>query len=518
VVALVAVLGLAGAAAGAGLLRGFLPHPVVAEGADAGGGDRADTPVSVKAVRPKRDPSFRVTNQQLATVEAYYEAGLRARASGVVREVTHDIGEPVRAGDLLVVIDAPDLEQAVDQKGAVIVQRLREVQGAEADVESAKAEVELAKASIRQKEADVTQAENTRLAKQKRLARVKVLVAGGSVTPDVEDEADLDARAAAAGVESARAAAAKAAAELTDRISHGKKAAADLEIKRALVEVARHDRAVAAAQFGFAQLRSPFDGVVSRRVVDPGVFVQNATTGASEPLITVSRTDLVTAVMRLPDAAAAYLGPHTEAEVRFDQLPGVVVRGPVTRFSPAINPADRTARVEVDVFNGSPEEYHRLLARELARTAAPLLAPVGGYQAAAAAGASRLGWPRVLKSGGWSSVLVPDWSAAPPGARVVPGMTGTMRVYLDNIAGAYLVPATAVFTRGGMPAVMLVENGRTRVAAVTVQVNDGRVAKLSLRAADGRGPRELTGDEILVAARQAEVGDRERVTPVVEEW
>ncbi len=473
-IALVAVAGVAGVVAGSGMLKGFLPHPVVADGAP--GRETDDRPVTVKAVRPKRDSSFRVTNQQLASVEAYYEAGLRARASGIVKEVPRDIGEPVHAGDLLVVIDAPDLEQAVAQKDAVILQRLREVDGAAADLESARAGVEVGRAAVRQKDAEVTQAQNVLAFKTKYLDRVTVLVAGGSVTPDRREEAELDAKAAAAGVESAKAAVARAAADLTERQASEKKAAADLDIKRALVEVARRDRGVAAAQLGFARLRSPFDGVVAKRIVDPGVFVQNASTGASEPLLTVARTDLVTVVMRLPDAAAAYLGPHTEAEVAFDQLPGVVVRGPVSRFSPIINPTDRMVRVEVDVYNGSADDYQRFVARQLSRTTLPLLSP--GLGGLAAAGAGHMSDLSAFKGGGWGSVLVPDWAGAPPTARVVPGMTGTMRVALDNIAGAYLVPSTAVFTRGGVPAVMLVEDGRTRVAPVTVQVNDGRVARV----------------------------------------
>lgn len=519
VVTVLAVVGLAGAAAGAALLRGSLPHPVVAESKGGAPGDRAEQPAAIKVVRPKHDPSFRVVNQQLATVEAYYEAGLRSRASGVVKEVTRDIGEPVRAGDLLVVIDAPDLEQAVGQKDAVIAQRLREAEGAEAGIDSAKAEVEVARATVRQKEAEVRQAENVAAFKKKYLERVSVLVAGGSVTPDRKEEAELDAKAAEAGVESARAAVARAASDVTDREANLKKARADLEIKQSLVEVARRDRAVAAAQFGYARLHAPFDGVVSRRSVDPGVFVQNATSGASEPLLTVARVDLVTVVMRLPDAAAAFLGPNSQAEVTFpQQYPGFAVRGPVSRYSPAINPNDRTVRVEMDLFNGSPADYRRLLVEEFAREVGPLLSPLGGFPALGAAGAATVGRPRAFKGGGWGSVLVPDWSTAPPGARAVPGMVGSMRVYLDNVAGAYLVPATAVFSRTGVPSVMLVENGRVRIAPVMVQVNDGRVAKVALRAGDGGGPRELTGQELIVTARQAEFTAGDRVNPLVEDW
>jgi hypothetical protein len=41
---------------------------------------------------------------------------------------------------------------------------------------------------------------------------------------------------------------------------------------------------------------------------------------------------------------------------------------------------------------------------------------------------------------------------------------------------------------------------------------------LTLWAADGRGPRGLTGSEVIVAARPTEVIDRDRVAPMVEDW
>jgi len=48
-------------------------------------------------------------------------------------------------------------------------------------------------------------------------------------------------------------------------------------------------------------VRAPFDGGVVKRMVDPCSFVQNATTGASDLLISVSRVDLVTVSAKFPD-------------------------------------------------------------------------------------------------------------------------------------------------------------------------------------------------------------------------
>ena len=87
-------------ALGLGDARRFLPSTVVAGDPKAHGLNegKAGAIVKVKAIRPRRDPSFRLSSQQIATVEPYVQAGLKARVSGVVRQVSKNIGEPVRAG------------------------------------------------------------------------------------------------------------------------------------------------------------------------------------------------------------------------------------------------------------------------------------------------------------------------------------------------------------------------------------------------------------------------------------
>jgi len=50
-----------------------------------------------------------------ANVEAFYDAPIYARVNGYLKSWAHDIGDRVKAGDVLAVIDAPDLEQQVEQ-------------------------------------------------------------------------------------------------------------------------------------------------------------------------------------------------------------------------------------------------------------------------------------------------------------------------------------------------------------------------------------------------------------------
>src|SRR5262249_6565723 len=151
------VIGLGGVVAGVGVQGGFLPNPVVTGNHKAGGrGEPSETGAQpVKVIRPKRDANFRISTRQFAVVEPYYQAGLRARVTGVVRSVSKDIGEPVRAGELLVDIDAPDLKQAVEQKDAVIGQREKELAAAVAELAVAQNAVDAATVAVKFKELDV---------------------------------------------------------------------------------------------------------------------------------------------------------------------------------------------------------------------------------------------------------------------------------------------------------------------------------------------------------------------------
>src|SRR5262249_43825694 len=200
--------------------------------------------VSVKTVRPRRDPSFRMTVEQPAYVEPYYQADLMARVAGPIKSLDVDIGSQVRAGEELVRVDVPDLEEDVLQKEAVVAQRERELELARANERTAAAAVEFARGVIPEKESDAARAESMRAFREKELRRFRSLAAGNSpgVTPDIVDERTQYYEAAAADVRAARAAVEKAKAGLSEAQAKLEAARADVMLKDALVAVARKDR------------------------------------------------------------------------------------------------------------------------------------------------------------------------------------------------------------------------------------------------------------------------------------
>src|SRR5262245_17067513 len=382
---LVTALG-AGLVAAIGLVayRG-LTHKAGAADKASGNGDVSRA--AVRTVHPKKDPNFRIANEQVAWVQPFYQAGLRARASGVIRAVPKEIGESVRSGELLVEIDSPDLFADVEQKEAVIRQRQEELRLSRAQVRLSAAAIEAAKAAVAQKVAEAKQAAATRDFRLGYLERVKAMKADRTVTAEVVYESDRDYLAAEAAYEAAQVAIQKAKADQLEKEASQEAARTDIDLKAALVAVAEKDRDRSAAAADFARLTAPFDGVIVKRAVDPGMFVQNATTSATEPLVTLARIDLVTVVMKLPDVAAPYISLDTDVEVTFLDRPDLKVHGKVTRFSPVIDGGDKTMRVEVDVFNGTRTEFGRFLADTCAEAIAPI-GPANGLGATAAAPAA----------------------------------------------------------------------------------------------------------------------------------
>src|SRR5436309_6612552 len=81
--------------------------------------ERSETPddiLSVRVIRPKRDPSFVIAVQQLATVEPYFQADLRSKVAGPIKYIHKAIGDVIGRDEVLVEIDVPDQLHDVARK------------------------------------------------------------------------------------------------------------------------------------------------------------------------------------------------------------------------------------------------------------------------------------------------------------------------------------------------------------------------------------------------------------------
>jgi multidrug efflux pump subunit AcrA (membrane-fusion protein) len=451
--------------------------------------------ITVKTIHARLDPSFTMTVTQPAYVAPYYSIDLRARVAGPVSFLVADIGTRVKEGVELIRINVPDLEQDLNKKKGIVKQREEEVKVAQAAIKRAEADLKIA-------EAEVGVAEAARERYEKALNRYKKLLKQDAIDEDAVDEQNKLFRTSVAGV-------AKAKADVGDAEAKIGQANADLGLKQALVEVAVKERDQAEEMLGYATLKAPFNGVVTRRNVDPGSFVQNSATAHSDPLLTIERTDIVTIYTNLPDNYAQFVTmpsksqAGTEAVIEMSELPGVHIRGQVTRYAPSlVNPShDRTMRVEIDLYNRSAKNFANFLNR---------------YQDI----------PKDKRTDlkGGDLPLFPKFENSAlhmeEGERLMPGMYGKMTLVLQKFKHAYLIPSNAVFSQGGKPYIYVIKDGIAHLTPVNVRVDDGKLAYVDIVELSGREDRKvrLTGEEEIVSCNQNELSDGQRVKTTAVDW
>ena len=105
------------------------------------------------------------------------------------------------------------------------------------------------------------------------------------------------------------------------------------------------------ALLGYTEIKAPFKGVVTRRNVHPGHFVQPELASGSNPLFSVARTDLLRVIAYVPEADAPFVAVGTRAQIRVPALGNKAFPEPVQRTSVALDSASRTLRVEMDLKN-----------------------------------------------------------------------------------------------------------------------------------------------------------------------
>jgi RND family efflux transporter MFP subunit len=292
-------------------LRGIIAFSLVVSGlSSCGRNDQAppgqtSVPIAVTVV-----PVTAVdTAERLETggvVAAPQTASVSSRIVATIASVRVKAGDHVRAGDLLVTLDAPD-----------VIERTRQVRAS-----ALAAEKSLAQARTEQSAAEA----------EHRLAaawhtRIAALHARNSATDQERDEAEARLAAAAA-----RVAGAQATVEMADANLVSARSAAD----------------VAAAGESYTTVRAPFDGLITERLTDPGNLA-----APGDPLLRIESDGARQVVVRVDEARAAYVRPGDTVDVEMDgageSAPGETLEGVVTEVARAVGADQRAFTVKVTV-------------------------------------------------------------------------------------------------------------------------------------------------------------------------
>src|SRR6202043_3126586 len=105
----------------------------------------------VEVVRPRR-ATVAQRLQTNATLEAFEQADLFAKVSGYLSDVRVDIGDHVKAGQVLAVIDIPEMEQELAEAKAQLESKQSSLESARRQLDHYKANITLQNALLRRRE------------------------------------------------------------------------------------------------------------------------------------------------------------------------------------------------------------------------------------------------------------------------------------------------------------------------------------------------------------------------------
>jgi len=287
--------------------------------------------VQVQVVRPAPSASQLMVP---GTTLAYTEALIYARAAGYVTRRLADLGDRVHKGQLLAIIDAPDLDQQVAQ----------------------------ARSALAQSESSLVQLQSQLHLQQLNWERYKVLVAKGVFSRQEGDTQEANYRSAEANVRTAES----------------------------TIQGNRDNLARLIVLQQYEHVTAPFNGVVTARNIDVGALISAQGTGGSAssgaatpgttqagaqgnnegaggnlssqatpatggsqggPMFTVAQIDRLRILVSVPEAYSSLIRVGQRATLFFNEQPGNKLEAHVTRTSASIDQNTRTLLVELQTPN-----------------------------------------------------------------------------------------------------------------------------------------------------------------------
>jgi len=272
-------------------------------------GEPALRPVAVAIV--KRGPVANTLNLS-GEFRPYQQVDVHAKVAGFIRTINVDVGDHVKAGQVLAILEVPELS---------------------AQVAGAKADIRRYQDAIRRSESEIRRAESSHNAYHSAYSRLK------------------EASESRPGL--------IAAQELDDSLAKDQETEAQIESARATLAESQSQLAVAQAEWdrlsaleAYSHITAPFAGVVTKRYADTGALIQAGTASETQsmPVVQLAEWSRLRLVVPVPESAVSDLRLGSSVQVHVSAM-NRDFAGRIARFADALNEETRTMHTEIDVEN-----------------------------------------------------------------------------------------------------------------------------------------------------------------------
>ncbi len=244
--------------------------------------------------------------------QAYQDIDVHAKVSGYVKKINVDIGDIGHTGEVLAVLEVPELQ---------------------AQVQAAKAATIRDQAEVARSKNDVARAVALHSALHEEYKRLKNAAATrpGLIAQQELDDAQAKDLSGESQIDAAK----------SNHDAALEKLAGDQS------ELQRYQ-----ALFAYTFIRAPFNGVVTYRYADTGSLLAAGTSESQSamPLVRLAQSEVLRLRMPVPESAADYMHVGGEATLQV-QATGELIHTKIVRFTRSMNRNTHTMLTEVDVPN-----------------------------------------------------------------------------------------------------------------------------------------------------------------------
>lgn len=272
---------------------------------------RSSTPPAVAVTKVERKPMARYLTMSSELVP-FQEIDVFAKEAGFVSKLYVDYGSRVKQGQLIALLEIPELQALLQEDHASITSMEDQVSDAQHELNRIEAQHKVLHLQF------------------ERLNSVANSKPGLVAQQEVDDAQGKDLAA-------------------ESQVAAGK---SRLQVAKSQLAVAQSKLAHDQALYDYSKITAPFSGVVTQRYANLGALVQAGTSSNTQatPLVRLSQEDLFRLVIPVPESYVRYVKIGDPVDVRVPAL-NRIFPGKIARFSIDVGDATRTMHTEVDVSN-----------------------------------------------------------------------------------------------------------------------------------------------------------------------
>ncbi|WP_334077679.1 efflux RND transporter periplasmic adaptor subunit [Paenibacillus sanfengchensis] len=328
--------------------------------------DKVSDSVAVKTIKVKKEPLNTVYDLS-GTLQSDDSATVSFQAGGEVKKTRVEVGDTVKAGDVLAELDTELAQIQLTQAKSGVAQAEGQLNAAKAGIASAEAQIQAAKANLAavekgasqqqlaQAQNGVKQAEEAYNKVKADAERYSKLYAEGLISLDDHEKSQVQLKNAEITLDNAKQALSEATEGATDEQVQAAKSTVDQAqagrgsalAAEAQAQAGYKNALAAQAQAELALSKTKLTAPISGTVLEKNVFV-GQTAGAGSPAFVIGSTQALKVMLPVPDDR---IGDWKVGQKVDLEQSGKTRTGSVIRIYPQTNAGTGTISVEVSVPN-----------------------------------------------------------------------------------------------------------------------------------------------------------------------